>query len=215
MAEPQDDLHIDSSLWIGQLVWKDNTDLWHKRNNDDISQHSFSVSCTTNTFFDFESSGMTKSPKARDVSSPIVVILLESQCPEELVMVSFHVQLQGTLMYIGDIAITIQSELKDRLYRDGYETFVVVAGILPYPAIVKDSENTAKCKVIIMRPCTYLEWLLSGRRQHTRYSTALCYKGEFIQSPSWSVRDMNGLRQDVVLPKKTTIEDGRSTPAVE
>jgi len=51
-------------------------------------------------------------------------------------------------MYIGDIAITIQSELKDRLYRDGYETFVVVAGILPYPAIVKDSENTAKWYVV-------------------------------------------------------------------
>jgi hypothetical protein len=28
---------------------------------------------------------------------------------EELVMVSFHVQLQGTLMYIDDIAITVQS----------------------------------------------------------------------------------------------------------
>jgi hypothetical protein len=28
---------------------------------------------------------------------------------EELVMVSFHVQLQGRLMYMGDIAITIQS----------------------------------------------------------------------------------------------------------
>src|SRR5882757_6810438 len=41
---------------------------------------------------------------------------------EELVMVSFHVQLQGTLMYIGN------TELKDRLYRDSCETLVVVVG---------------------------------------------------------------------------------------
>ena len=35
---------------------------------------------------------------------------------EELVTVSFHVQLQGTPMYTGN------TELNDRLYRDGCET---------------------------------------------------------------------------------------------
>lgn len=50
---------------------------------------------------------------------------------EELVLVSFHVQLQGRLMYMGDIAITIQ--LKDCPFpgRDGYETFVVFYLIWP------------------------------------------------------------------------------------
>lgn len=51
----------------------------------------------------------------------------------------------------------------------------------------------------------YLEWLLSMRhRQHTRYSTALCCEVEFkfMQSLSWSVREMNGLRQGCRAPEQ-------------
>lgn len=60
-----------------------------------------------------------------------------------------------------------------------------------------------------------MKWLLCigmGYRQHTLYSTALCNKEKFMQSMSWSVRDINGSRQGFRTPVKATIEGGRSTP---
>ena len=134
---------------------------------------------------------------------------MPSSGAEELVMVSFHVQLQGTLMYIGDIAITIQSwkiacTVTVTRLSSWWQVLYLIWSLLRR----------------ILRSCrlTQLLWDIIPQQDHhhasmhvfgvvtfqgtsSTYSVFYCALLQ-VQSLSWGVRDMNGLHQGCRAPEK-------------